>query len=332
MSFQISHKEELKEKFANGKKPSQDDFAELIDSCYGYVSKADLNEDHNVLLLTVPDEYDGGTKTISVSLVQLSLPLVFDYVKNTIRLGDKSEPRVIGYWKPGASPVVDVAPNWISTASKVGIKTDDPEADLHVNGKLKLKNGEAVDQILSVVPNIKLDFDSKLPTLGLVDNIANGIRESLEAYSKLVGFATMISQTTQQSASGSFQELVLLTLPEATYAQAFSSGVFTAAESGIYRVDLNLFINDYTHGDGTGIAIEIDNGVTDYIWVTFASFAQDKETIISTTRNYRMDAQDKLCVKLIAKGGGMVSVDMGPVPGSLQNICITRVGHFASNV
>ena len=123
MSFQISHKEELKERFANGKKPSQDDFVELIDSCYGYVSKAELNEDHNVLLLTVPDEHVGGDKVISVNLIRLSLPLRFDYLRNTIFLGDKSEPKVIGYWKPSAAPVVDVAPTWISTESKVGIKT-----------------------------------------------------------------------------------------------------------------------------------------------------------------------------------------------------------------
>jgi hypothetical protein len=74
----------------------------------------------------------------------------------------------------------------VNEEGKVGINTDDPKADLHVNGTLRLQEGQPVKEISTDINNDS--DDDEVPTAKAVKTyIDNKIEEALNAFKKCSG-------------------------------------------------------------------------------------------------------------------------------------------------
>lgn len=317
MSYSLSQKDELKKRFGNGKKPNQDDFAALIDSCYGYVSKAELNEDLNVLQITVPDD-DSGDKVFSVNLAQLSLSLNFNYLKNTMFIGDKSDPKVIGYWKPSDAPEIDIAPMWISTDSKVGIKTDEPEADLHVNGSLKLKTGEKADEIVASLTDA-VNSEKALPTV-------KALEDELQSRAKLIFYGEILfvpSQTIDVTGFpitlGNLHRFDFKTT-NYPFNEEYDGRTFEAPTNGIYEFKIGFKVASYNVLAGGGfVKIYTNGGVNEKIFVMKEN-TSGEEVYVNTTRTIMMAKGHVAQVAAFVHGAMFINSE-----SCKANLSITRI-------
>lgn len=335
----IIAKNTLKDSFKNGEKPDENDFANLIDSCYGFVSKAELNSSKNGILLTIPNEATGGSKQISCDLSALSLKPNFNYFTNEISIGDESEKVVIGHWVSGVEPTVANHSEWIRTKSKVGIGAGItvPEAELHVAGYMKLQDGKKVNRIASNwtdvpqgeeeagIPNIKLLMQEK----ARVNTMANEM-------SKLISYAAVdLENVIKVFPSASNLEMkVPLVVPLS--GSIWVNGSFVAPQTSVYRFDINLEISTYEYGYDTGICTKVSTQgleYQDYLWRVGTNSTTDKRLSISTSRIYPLNAGDTVSVVLLSKGGGAITLhtDSGSKYGHFQSVCVSKVGILPLN-
>jgi hypothetical protein len=231
----ITSKVDLINKFKNGAKPSEIEFADLIDSCYGFVDAIAFDTVTNVISLTVPDVEERTTKVITIDLKKLDQTLVYDETTNLLRItGHFDLPQKMGYWGPRENLRHKV--DQISADARVGIKTPNPEADLDVNGSFMLRYGKSVNEISSTLETE--NFKQALPT---VEAIFNGMQE----YPTLMLAATLFKYDDgpQRVGDNAFR---FLDVQHLHVSGTFDGTSFRIPTNGLYKVDLSFRVKEYS--------------------------------------------------------------------------------------
>jgi len=147
----MSHREDrahLKEQFKNGDKPSQEDFADLIDSSLNQVSDQIFAEDQKIGIGTkeprVPLEIMGGSEnkgrqSFIASDGEYSTFRIAHPNNGVVAIGShKKEVFQLGKFK---SEGAEFYPRMtINSEGNIGVGTEDPKEKLDVEGSLKIKD------------------------------------------------------------------------------------------------------------------------------------------------------------------------------------------------
>jgi hypothetical protein len=252
----VIKKEDLKKKFLNGTKPTQVDFADMIDHCYGYVESGRLEGDQLILAGNA-----GGAviaPTVQVNLAALSQSLAYNALTNELTISGRTESRRIGYWGPNPNSRNDVAA--ISTNAKVGIKKENPVADLDINGSLALKYGVSAREILSSFGS-NSDLTQAIPTAQAVidyfQSTIAGLRREIEVLRRSAAQKMLeVGIKPRAAIAQGTGEVVFDRTWFVHDKQKWQDGIFFAIpEAGLYRISINLKIQLATSPQGVKIQL-----------------------------------------------------------------------------
>lgn len=236
---EILDKTSLQNKFLNGSKPTEQDFADLIESCYGPAFWAADDKD------------------------RISLPNI------------------------------STGPN-----VKVGIGTNNPEADLHVNGSLRLSKGTDAREIVSKF-NETLATANAIPTvdavIAFVLNVYDTIQLETKALKKeitglkassrqmilIAKMSTGISPMLKNDEAIPFQQIIFQH-PNIT------GSPFDIQDSGYYRIHVKLFVDRAVVNPNTYLTLKLHAGpvgsIHTFIPGTAVNVLIEREEIVYITK------------------------------------------------
>lgn len=306
----LKKKSDLKARFLNGQKPNQEDFENLIDSCYGWVESGQLDAGANMLQLNSVGAMTGEASIISVDVSKLNQTLAFDPLTNSLRISGHPEAvHKVGYWIPKAGASNGIA--HISTDNRVGIKTSSPLADLHVNGGFKIGSGKTITGVAASLTESGLD--SKVPTVAALKSCVP----------EMVLHARLDDAATFNVPKGGGR----IPFPQVVYKRSnveYSNSTLTIPENGLYRVEVNLSIESFNAGGAVSfLALMFMGDYLDYMWFVPAG-TSGNFTLVSVSKVLELEKDGELWLEGYVTTNGELKLNKGFGQGS--TFTVSRVG------
>lgn len=271
----IISKPSLIEFFKRGKQPTQEQFQDLIDSCYGTNQTLEFNTTTNMLTIKGTSSANVTNPDSSVNLTPLkTVSLAYDETTNTLTIAPSggATAAVLGPWKKNGT-------NTYYLTGNVGINTNSPTQKLEVNGNIKLsaadskiffKTAEITD--ISNDTTLAANSDNILATQKAIKAYidARQVQNMFHAYAETytgsdltkavqLEFISPTTATSETLTRFKFNGL-LYSAYSAPSVKVFdlANEEFNVPTSAIYQFMLNMQISSYTVSSGGYIKIAME--------------------------------------------------------------------------